>query len=119
MSQFLPTHGFRFLHQGEISTLKLQDLSDDDEDSYILEVDLHYPASLHNQHDDYPLAPELLVIDLNMYLPTQQSVFPESAPQKKLTPDLQDKVKYDVHYRNLKLYLLSSLVLWLPKNIEC
>ena len=31
-SQFLPTHGFRFPQQEEISTLKLQDLSDDDED---------------------------------------------------------------------------------------
>ena len=45
-----------------------------------------------------------------MYSPTQQSVFPESAPQKKLTPNLQDKVKYAVHYRNLKLYLKLGLV---------
>ena len=42
----------RYLQQEEIYTLKLQDLSDDDEDGYILEVDLHYPTSLHNQHDD-------------------------------------------------------------------
>ena len=47
----LPTHGFRFLQQEEISALKLQDLSNDDEDGYILEVDLHYPTNLHNQHD--------------------------------------------------------------------
>ena len=45
-----------------------------------------------------------------MYSPTQQSVFPESAPQKKLTPYLRDKVKYVVHYRNLKLYLQLGLV---------
>ena len=55
MPQSLPTHGFRFLQQEEISALKLQDLSDDDENGYILEVDLHYPTSLHNPHDDYPL----------------------------------------------------------------
>ena len=52
----------------------------------------------------YPLAPELLVIDRSMYSPTQLSVFPESAPQKKLTPNLRDKVKYVDHYRNLKLW---------------
>ena len=41
MSQSLPTHGFRFLQQDEISTLKLQELSDVAEDGCIFEVDLH------------------------------------------------------------------------------
>eukprot|EP01028_Stygiella_incarcerata_P004676 TRINITY_DN203_c1_g1_i9.p1 TRINITY_DN203_c1_g1~~TRINITY_DN203_c1_g1_i9.p1 ORF type:complete len:210 (-),score=23.94 TRINITY_DN203_c1_g1_i9:474-1103(-) len=30
---------------------------------YILEVDLLYPEALHNLHDDYPLAPEHMIID--------------------------------------------------------
>ena len=90
--------------------MRLQDRPDDDEDGYILQVDHHYPTNLHDQHDDYPLAPESLVIDRSMYSPTQQSVFPESAPQTKLTPNLQDKVKYAVHYRNLKLYIKLGLV---------
>ena len=80
MSQSLPTHGFRFLQQDEISTLKLQELSDDAEDGYIFEVDLHYPTHLHDRHDDYQLAPESLVIDRRMYSSTR----PESAPQRKL-----------------------------------
>ena len=101
MSQSLPTHGFCFFQQEEISALKLQDLSDVDEDGYILEVGLHYPTNLHNQDDDYPLAPESLVIDCSMYSPTQQ---------KKLTPNLRDEVKYAVHYRNLKLYIQLRLV---------
>ena len=53
------------------SALELKNLRDDSEDGYILEVDLHYPAKLHNQHDDYPLAPESIVIDREMYSPTQ------------------------------------------------
>ena len=61
-----PTDGFRFLQQDEISTLKLQELSDDAEDGYIFEVDLHYPTRLHDRHDDYPLAPESLLIDRSM-----------------------------------------------------
>ena len=50
------------------------------------------------------------MIDRSMYSPTQHSVFPESAPQKKLTHNLRVKVKYLVHYRNLKLYLQLGLV---------
>ena len=81
MSQSLPTHGFRFLQQDENSTLKLQELSDDAEDGYIFEVDLHYPTHLHDRHYDYPLGPESLVIDRSMYSSTQQAVFPESSPR--------------------------------------
>ena len=76
----------------------------------MMRTDLHYPTNLHNQHDDYPLAPESLVIDRSMYSPKQQSVFPESAPRTILTPNLHDKVKYAVHYRNLKLYIQFGLV---------
>ena len=50
-----------------------------------------------------------LVIDRSRCSSTQQAVFPESAPQRKLTPNLRDKVKYVVHYRNLKLYLQLGL----------
>ena len=111
MSQFLPTHRFRLLSSDEITALELENLCDDSEDGYIYEVDLHYPAKLHNQHDDYPLAPESLVIDREMYSPTQQSVFPESIPQKKLTLNLRDKTRYVVQYRNLKLYVQLGLVI--------
>ena len=48
MSQSLPTHGFRFLQQDEISALKLQELSDDADDGYIFEVDHHYPTRLQS-----------------------------------------------------------------------
>ena len=50
------------------------------------------------------------MIDRSMYSSTQQAVFPESAPRRKLTPHLRDKVKYVVHYRNLNLYLELGLI---------
>ena len=87
MSQSLPAHGFHSLQQDEISALKLQVLSADDaENGYIFKVDLHYPSRLHDLPLDYQLAPESLVIDCSMYTSTQQAVFPESAPQRKLAP---------------------------------
>ena len=86
------------------------ELSDDAEDGYIFEVDLSYPQHLHDIHDDYPLASEPLEIGRDMYSPAQQAAFPQAAPQRKLTPNLRDNVRYLVHYRNLKLYLQFGLV---------
>ena len=48
----------------------------------ILEVDLEYPENLHNLHNDYPLAPERLMI--NKF--------------EKLIPNLNNKKKYVVHH---------------------
>ena len=66
MSQFLPTHGFRWLMQAEINDIIIKYSADDSEDGYILEVDLTYPKSLHPRHSDYPLALERLTIDKSM-----------------------------------------------------
>ena len=64
---------------------------------YILELDLEYCKKLHDNHIDYPLAPEELEISSNM--------LPKYCSDNKLVPKLRDKVKYIVHYRNLQLYL--------------
>ena len=63
--------------------------------SCILEVDLEYPRSLHDLHNDYPLAPERVEVN----------------KVDKLIPNLRDKKKYVIHYKNLKQYLSSGLKL--------
>ena len=90
--------------------MDLETLEDEADEGYIYEVDLHYPDELHDDHDDYPLAPESLEIDSRMYSPIQQSVFSKSVPQRKLTPNLKDKSRYNVHYRNLELYTKLGLI---------
>ena len=112
MSQPLHTHGFHFLQPpNEIDAREdIQQLADDAVDGYIFEVDLSYPHYLHDSLDDYPLAPESLEIGRDMYSPAQRAVFLDIAPQRKLTPNLREKVKYVVHYGNLKLYIQLGLV---------
>ena len=76
---------------------------------------MRWTSTIHNiyttlAHIDYPHAPESLVIGSDMYSPAQHAAFPQAAPQRKLTPNLKDKVRYVVHYRNLKLYLQMGLI---------
>ena len=75
----------------------------------ILEVDLEYPAELHELHNDYPLAPEKLEISHNMlsnyYSNSSNKYGIKIGGVNKLVPNLGNKSKYCLHYRNLQLYL--------------
>ena len=55
MSKPLPTHGFEWMSESDLEQWKSMPC--------ILEVDLDYPESLHDEHNDYPLAPERMTID--------------------------------------------------------
>ena len=87
MSKPLPTHGFKWMKVDELETWELH--------SCILEVDLEYPKSLHDLHNDYPLAPEQIMVN----------------KISKLIPNLGDKKKYILHYENLKQCLRLGLKL--------
>ena len=135
MSQALPTHGFRWLNRDEIDEqfpisetgcLALESLQSNMEDGYVFEVDLDYPAHLHNNHSEYPLAPEKMTITPEMLSPIQLSMLidikrqcliatkknfigplpkPDScASVKKLVPNLQPKKSYIAHHQNLQLH---------------
>ena len=76
----LPVGGFMWMSESELENWKSMPC--------ILEVDLDYPESLHDEHNNYPLAPERLNID----------------KVDKLVPNLNDKKNYVIHHENLKLY---------------
>ena len=85
MSMKLPTHGFKWLTGGEIEKIY--------ENRYnlhkipcILEVDIEYPENLHDRHNDYPFCPERVECKNRV---------------KKLIPNLRNKTKYVLHYKNL------------------
>ncbi|XP_044010177.1 uncharacterized protein LOC122853824 [Aphidius gifuensis] len=56
MASTLPVSDFQWEENFDIN--KLNSIEDNSEWGYILEVDLDYPVSLHNEHKDLPLAPE-------------------------------------------------------------
>ncbi|XP_061191773.1 uncharacterized protein LOC133200019 [Saccostrea echinata] len=114
MSMPLPERDFAWCTPEQIDSLNVMNISDDSDNGYILEVDLKYPDSLHDEHSDYPLAPENNTITDDMLSPhslmlKEKLDIKGSAP--KLVPNLSDKGKYVLHYRNLKYYLSKGLVL--------
>ena len=82
---------------------------------YFLEVDLEYPDELHELHNDYPLAPEKLAVSNNMLSVYCKKIADEYDIKvgnvKKLIPNLNNKTKYVLHYRNRQLYLSLGMKL--------
>ena len=104
MSQFLPLKNFAWVSPtDEVDYMKVPA---DSSIGYILEVDMDYPETLHDAHNDYPLAPEHIKVTKDMLSPYQRENFPPSGgSEKKLVPNLHKKEKYVVHYQNLQLYV--------------
>ena len=117
MRQYLPEKEFEWVTESEIASINIQNVADDGETGYILEVDLHYPVHLHDAHLQLPLAPENMRIKETMLSPHQKSLletFGKKIPSDgvlRLIPNLYDKNNYVVHYRTLKFYLSMGLQL--------
>ena len=87
MCKPLPTKDFEWIKKEELKDWKSMPC--------ILEVSLTYPEKLHDLHNDYPLAPERLIVN----------------KVEKLIPNLNDKKNYVIHHETLKLYLSLGLKL--------
>lgn len=93
MSQNLPLRDFKWVE----TTIDVTIVPDDSEIGFILEVDLEYPTEIHEEHNEYPLAPV--------------SQIPPGCKEKRLLLTLESKHRYIVHYRNLKQYMKLGLQL--------
>ena len=96
MSQSLPTHGFKWMR--DLTKETVMDILEKANHSmlnprkgkgYIFEVDLEYPLDLWESHNDYPLAPEKMIVN----------------GVEKLICHFKPRKNYVVHYRNLRQYL--------------
>ena len=97
MFKKLPIHSFKWLTSGEME--KLFDnrvVQIWEKTPCILEVDLEYPENLHDLHNDYPFCPERVECKNGV---------------EKLIPNLRNKTKYVIHYKNLIQCLKAGLKL--------
>ena len=97
MSEKLPTHGFKWLTSGEMEKLfNNRVVQVWEKTPCILEVDLEYPENLHDLHNDYPFCPERVECKNGV---------------EKLIPNLRNKTKYVIHYKNRIQCLKAGLKL--------
>ncbi len=82
---------------------------------YILEVDLDYPTELHDLHNNYPLAPEKIIVNTNWLSDFSKAMKDElqisDDHTSKLVCTLGSKKNYVLHIKNLKLYLSLGMKL--------
>ena len=112
MSQPLPYKEFRW-SEDDLETIL--STPDDEPLGYILEVDLEVPEELHDKFNSYPLAPEHITVDEQDLSPESRALLEnlnlKHASTRKLVPNLKNKEKYVLHYRNLKLYKQQGLII--------
>jgi len=114
MSKPLPKRGFKWKRvlPSEEEILEKEETA---ENGWILEVDLEYPEELHEEHNNFPLAPEKKVVKKEWMSGYQKRLIKDlelKPPDcNKLLLTLQDKKNYVVHYRNLQFYLKQGMKL--------
>ena len=62
ISEYLPYGGFKWVKVNNETVNRVLNKSDNSLHGYFLEVDLDYPENLHEEHGDYPMAPEKIKI---------------------------------------------------------
>ena len=102
VNEYLPYGEFNWLKN--VDKFDVSSINEKSDTGYFLEVDLEYPDELHELHSDYPLAPEKLAVTnmLSKYRKIIADKFDiKVGDVKKLIPNLRNKTKYVLHYRNL------------------
>ena len=114
----LPTHNFRWVDLNADSRFQdataIQDFESDGPTGVFLEVDLEYPSSLHEDHNDLPLAPEKITVTREHLSPFQAQLADDlnlNLGGVKLVTQLTPKKKIVLHIKNLQQYLRLGLVL--------
>ena len=114
MSQKLPTHGFKWIDVDKSEVLKLLEKKDTNR-GFIFEVDLDYPETLWDSHNDYPLAPEKKKVDkidklICSFLP--------NVTLQNLKQYLQEGMILKKVHRGIKFYQSPWMEPYIRKNTD-
>lgn len=107
----LPVGNLKFISSLKYNHIDWKTIDTEQNIGYILEVDLDYPSNLHDNHSDFPLAPEFLEINYNNLSPYSKKTLKECSIGKvkykdsKLLNTFHPRLNYVLHFKNLKLYL--------------
>ena len=113
MCEKLPTGNFRW----RTEKISLEDLMayDAEGDSGLrVRASWEYPEHLHDLHNDYPMAPESILVSPEMCSPFNAKLsvathrHADTVP--KLVPNLMDKAEYTCHIKNFQYYVKSGLI---------
>ena len=132
MTQLLPIGDYRWLSESALPTWTAEIIAALDAlgpQGYILEVDLDYPAALHDLHNDYPCAAAKMAVQDTMLsqhsrtLRAQLGMPPQrqedSVNNEKLICSLGSRTRYPVHFRTLQLYMSLGLVVTKVHRVLC
>ena len=119
---YLPFGGFKFLSEEEIKGIDLYSIPENSLIGYFLEVDLKYPHSLHDSHNDYPICLEKIEVSYEMLSKYCKEIVDwydiKVGGVKKFIPTLSENVEYVVHYKNLSYLPLGIKLVKIHKILS-
>ena len=111
MSQLLPIDGFEWV---DLDSFDWQTRNWSGKYGAFLEVDLEYPEELHDAHNDFPLAPESLLVRKSMLSQWTHdrfdSVQKSCIDTTKLVPHFYPRERYVVHAELLQFYVRHGMI---------
>ena len=117
----LPVRIFELIEhiEDEVIVNQILNMTEDSSIGFILEVDLEYPEELHEDHQDYTLAPTKESVHQDWLSPYQTNLLEQMKNQviarrsigktKKLLQTLHDKSNYTIRYKLLQLFVRLGL----------
>lgn len=112
----LPMSHFKWLSESVYNKIDWKNINTEGNKGYILEVDLSYPSYLHEQHDNFPLAPQNIELSYDNLSPYAKKALKNCSGSTKfkdikLSSTFHNRKNYVIHFKNLKLYLSLGMKL--------